>query len=62
MGLEAKFMFPQINFKKSLMVGDSISDMEFGEGLGTQCAFIGSDERYRSFDSLIHVARSITSK
>ena len=62
MGFEAKAMFPQIDFKKSLMVGDSISDMEFGEGLGMQCAFIGSDERYLSFDSLIHVARSITSK
>ncbi len=62
MGLKAKSMFPQIDFKKSLMLGDSISDMKFGEGLGTQFAFIGSDERYASFDSLIHVARSITSK
>jgi histidinol-phosphate phosphatase family protein len=62
MGMEAQRMFPNINFQKSLMVGDSISDMEFGERLGTHCAFIGSDQRYASFDSLIHVARSITSK
>lgn len=62
MGIEAQRMFPNIDFKKSLMVGDSISDMEFGDRLGTHCAFIGSDQRYASFDSLIHVARSITSK
>jgi len=34
MGLEAKIDFPAIDFSKSIIVGDSISDMEFGFGLG----------------------------
>ena len=33
MGLMAKQDFPEIDFSKSIMVGDSISDMEFGEKL-----------------------------
>ena len=40
MALNAKLDFPEINFKKSLMVGDSISDMIFGEKLGMTCTFI----------------------
>jgi D-glycero-D-manno-heptose 1,7-bisphosphate phosphatase len=31
MGLLAKQDFPEIEFSKSIMVGDSISDMEFGK-------------------------------
>ena len=62
MGHEAKSIFPAIDFNKSLMIGDSFSDMEFGTRLGTHCAYIGNDERYDSFESLIHVAKSITSK
>lgn len=34
MGLEAFKDFPDINFEKSVMVGDSISDQIFGEKLG----------------------------
>ncbi len=33
MGYRAKKEFPSINFKKSVMVGDSISDIEFGKNL-----------------------------
>jgi D-glycero-D-manno-heptose 1,7-bisphosphate phosphatase len=33
MGLLAKQKFPDIDFKKSIMVGDSISDIEFGSNL-----------------------------
>lgn len=33
MGLEAKSAFPEIRFNKSIMVGDSISDMEFADNL-----------------------------
>lgn len=33
MGLKAKKMFPRINFKDSIMVGDSLSDMVFGKRL-----------------------------
>ncbi len=43
MGLQAKKDFPEINFKKSIMVGDSISDMEFGKRLGMKTVFISDD-------------------
>lgn len=33
MGLAAKEMFPDINFKKSIMIGDSPSDITFGNTL-----------------------------
>lgn len=62
MALQAKDAFPEIDFQKSLMVGDSLSDMQFAENLGMVSAFIGSDERYNSFPSLFHLAEVITSK
>lgn len=34
MALKAKAKFPEIDFSKSVMVGDSVSDMEFGKILG----------------------------
>jgi len=37
---KAKENFPEIDFKKSFMVGDSISDMEFGKSLGMYTVFI----------------------
>lgn len=33
MGFQAKKDFPEINFKKSIMVGDSVSDIQFGKTL-----------------------------
>ncbi len=33
MGLQAKIDFPEIDFRKSIMVGDSKSDIEFGRSL-----------------------------
>jgi histidinol-phosphate phosphatase family protein len=40
MGLKAKSNFPEIEFSKSVIVGDSISDMEFGKKLGMKTVFI----------------------
>ena len=40
MGLKAKQEFPDIDFSKSIMVGDSISDMEFGKKLGMETVYI----------------------
>jgi histidinol-phosphate phosphatase family protein len=40
MALQAKMDFPEIEFKKSVMVGDSMSDMKFGKAAGMQTAFI----------------------
>ena len=43
MALMARKDFPQINFKRSVMVGDSISDMIFGKRLKMVNAFISED-------------------
>ncbi|MDZ4665029.1 MAG: HAD family hydrolase [Bacteroidota bacterium] len=44
MALEAKKDFPNINFTKSIIVGDSMSDMEFGRTAGMRTVFI-SDKK-----------------
>lgn len=41
MAQQAKADFPEINFLKSVMVGDSNSDIEFGQRLGMKTVFIG---------------------
>jgi D-glycero-D-manno-heptose 1,7-bisphosphate phosphatase len=40
MALQAALDFPQINFKKSLMVGNTLSDMEFGRNAGMHTIFL----------------------
>lgn len=42
MGLAAKTDFPEIDFSKSVMIGDSQTDIEFGQKLGMKTVFIGS--------------------
>ena len=44
MGLKAKQDFPEIEFSKSIMVGDSISDMEFGKKLGMKTVYISDSD------------------
>ncbi len=64
MGLKAKSDFPEIEFSKSIMVGDSISDMEFGKNLGMKTVFIGDKSKYEevgcllNFNSLIDFYKS----
>lgn len=41
---KAKIDFPDIEFKKSIMVGDSITDMQFGRNAGMKTVFISQDE------------------
>ena len=61
MGLKAKATFPEIDFSKSVMVGDSASDMEFGKKLGMLTVLI-TDEDIKDelvdfcFDSLRNFA------
>lgn len=43
MALRAKEDFPEIDFARSIMVGDSRSDMAFGENAGMKCVYISSD-------------------
>jgi histidinol-phosphate phosphatase family protein len=40
MALKAKEEFPKIQFEKSIIVGDSMSDMEFGRTAGMKTVFI----------------------
>lgn len=40
MALRAKRDFPQIDFRRAVMVGDSLSDMEFGQRLGMRCVLV----------------------
>lgn len=63
MALQAKKEFPEIDFKKSIMIGDSLSDMAFGKNAGMQTIFIDaqdegikpttSDDMYARLGSLI---------
>ena len=46
MGLKAKQEFPDIDFSKSIMVGDSISDMEFGKKLGMKTVYISVRDNF----------------
>jgi histidinol-phosphate phosphatase family protein len=41
MARQAKMDFPEIDFSKSVIVGDSVSDMEFGKNAGMVTVFAG---------------------
>ncbi|MDD2530260.1 MAG: HAD family hydrolase [Bacteroidales bacterium] len=68
MGLRARKDFRDIRFKQSIMVGDSISDMQFGKSLKMQTVFISNSldktrKNYRlidkRFESLIDFAKHL---
>ena len=65
MALQAKNEFPEIEFSRAVMVGDSLHDMEFGKKLGKRCVFISPDMHGNrqlvddSFTSLEEFAESI---
>ena len=42
---QAKKDFPEIDFHKSIIIGDSLSDMEFGRTAGMKTVFISSEEK-----------------
>ena len=43
MGLQAKKDFPEIDFSKAIMIGNTIGDMQFGRNIGTFTIFISSN-------------------
>lgn len=45
MALQAKKDFPEIDFSKSLMIGDSMSDMQFGRTAGMKTAYISESPK-----------------
>ena len=61
MALNAQQDFPEIDFKKSLVIGDSMSDMEFGKNAGMKTIFISEEKNddpridfnFRSLNDLI---------
>ncbi len=53
MGMLAKKEFPEIDFSKSIMVGDSDSDIEFGIHLGMKTVRIGGENKNPEAD--LHV-------
>ncbi len=68
MGLQAVERFPGINLEKAIMIGNTISDMEFGRNLGVSTIFLPTtrpevdlqDRRIDAvFDSLINFARTL---
>ena len=40
MALQARELYPEIDFTKSLMVGNNLSDMQFGRNAGMRTAFV----------------------
>jgi D-glycero-D-manno-heptose 1,7-bisphosphate phosphatase len=69
MALKAKALFKNILLEESFIVGDSISDMEFGKNAGMKTIFINKKktENYNhnvidnTFESLLHFANSFRS-
>ena len=61
MALNAKDDFPQIDFTRSIMVGDSMSDMEFGKNAGMVTIYISEKDKddpkidlnFRSLNDLV---------
>lgn len=50
MARQAKKDFPEIDFSKSIMVGDSISDMQFGRNAGMLTVYIGDNGKPKVAD------------
>ena len=50
MAMLAKNDFPEIDFSKSIIVGDSRSDIEFGKKLGFVTVYINSSEKDFNFE------------
>ena len=52
MALLAQKEFPSIDFQKSIMIGDSVSDMEFAKNAGMTAIFIGENQTHYCIKSL----------
>jgi histidinol-phosphate phosphatase family protein len=65
MALHAQKDFPTIDFNKSIIVGDSLSDMEFGRNAGMKTVYISNEAKEDTridfnFKSLIYFAHTLT--
>lgn len=59
MAIWAKHDFPDIDFKKSIMIGDSLSDMEFAENLGMFKILIDNQEIEKNTISFHYKSNSL---
>jgi len=66
MGYKAKADFTELDFSSSLMIGDSMSDLEFASNLGLRSVWIGSADNKKAkalsdaqFDSLLTLSKEI---
>ncbi len=63
MGLQAKEDFPEIDFEQSVMVGDSVSDIEFAQRLGMQAILIATkEEELEAYEQLTVAGRFMALK
>lgn len=53
MALQAQIDFPEIDFAKSIIVGDSITDMEFGRNAGMFTVFVSDKESSDQIEALL---------
>lgn len=53
MGLQAKSDFPDLDFKRSIMVGNNLSDMEFGKKLGMKTVYVETTKEMQAKSDLI---------
>ncbi len=56
MAVQAARDFPQISFKRSVMLGDTASDMQFARSLGIRAVFIGNPEEEEIGNDLFDLA------
>lgn len=64
MALQAKQDFPEIDFSKSIIVGDSMSDMEFGRNAGMKTVYISENDKHDNkidfnFRSLLEFSKAL---
>jgi histidinol phosphatase-like enzyme len=61
MGIEAQNQFPIIDFKKSIMIGDTNSDIQFGKRLGMKTILYKSSEKItENIDLVINDFKDLT--
>jgi len=57
MAQQAKTDFPEVDFTRSLMIGDSLSDLRFGYNCGMRCVFVSGaapvPDEVRNFTDLV---------
>jgi histidinol-phosphate phosphatase family protein len=63
MAFMAQEIAPDLDLNRCIMVGDSLSDIEFGRNAGTRTVFIGTDEHLADdhFDSLLQFSQEFAS-